>query len=56
MAATEYNEKELGRLSMIELVEIPSASYYKGSLLVLRLVLFNMPYTLSDEKLLQHSI
>jgi len=43
MAATEYNERELGRLSMIELVKIPNAEYYKGSLLVLRLVLFRMP-------------
>ena len=36
MAATEYNERGLGRLSMIELVEIPNAEYYEGGLLVFK--------------------
>ena len=34
MVATGYNERELGRLSMIELVEIPNSEYYEGGLLV----------------------
>ena len=55
MAVTGYNERELGRLSMIELVKIPNAEYYEGGLLVLRLVLFQTPYMLSDRKLLQRS-